>query len=81
MDAMVDLGGALAKAGRPAEAVPYFEQAIASGARSPVVWNSLGFARLESGNPAGAADALRQSLRAQPAQPRIVEALRQIQQR
>jgi choline-sulfatase len=81
VDAAVDLGGALAKAGRPAEAVPYFERAIASGARSPVVWNSLGFARLESGNQPGAIEALRQSLRVKPDQPNIVTMLRKLEGR
>jgi len=81
VDAAVDLGGALAKAGRPAEAVPYFERAIAAGARSPVVWNSLGFARLESADQTGAIDALRQSLRVKPDQPNIVAMLRRIERR
>jgi Flp pilus assembly protein TadD len=77
----VDLGGALAKAGRPAEAVPYFERAVAVGARSPIVWNSLGFARLESGNQAGGIDALRQSLRVKPDQPNIVAMLQKLEGR
>ena len=52
-EALTNLAGALAKAGRPAEAVPYFERAVAAGAVSPVVLNGLGFARLESGDTAG----------------------------
>jgi choline-sulfatase len=81
VDAAVDLGGALAKSGRPAEAVPYFERAIAAGARSPVVFNSLGFARLESGNQPGAIEALRQSLRVRPDQPNIVAMLQKLEGR
>jgi choline-sulfatase len=78
-EAALDLGGALAKAGRAAEAVGWFERAIAAGARSPVAWNGLAMARLETGNQAGAADALRESLRAKPDQPNIRELLRRIQ--
>ncbi len=78
-EAAVDLGGALAKSGRPAEAVAYFERAIAAGAKGPVVWNGLAMARLESGNQAGAAEALRESLRAKPDQPNIRELLGRIQ--
>jgi choline-sulfatase len=80
-EAALDLGGALAKAGRAAEAVPLFERAIAAGTRSPVVYNSLGFARLEGGNEAGAAEALRASLRLKPDQPDIVDALRKLEGR
>lgn len=78
-DAALDLGGALAKAGRPAEAVFYFERAIAAGASGSVVWNGLAMARLESGNRAGAVEALRQSLRADPRQPRINGLLNELQ--
>jgi choline-sulfatase len=78
VNALVSLAGALAKAGRPAEAVPYFERAVSLGAVSPLVLNGLGFARLEAGDTARAAEALGQSLRLQPNQPAIAEALRQI---
>jgi choline-sulfatase len=77
-EAAVDLGGALAKAGRPADAVGYFERAVAAGARSPVVWNGLAMARLETGDRAGAVQALRESLRARPDQPNIKEWLDRI---
>jgi predicted Zn-dependent protease len=73
--------GALAKAGRAAEAVPYFERAVAAGVESPVVWNSLGFARLESGNNPGAIDALHRSLRVKPGQPDIVAMLQKLEGR
>ena len=77
-EAAVNLGGALAKAGRPAEAVPHFERAIEAGARGHVVWNGLAIARLETGNRAGAARALAESLRANPNQPKIRELLAQL---
>lgn len=78
VEAVVDLGGALAKAGRPAEAVTHFERALAAGARSPVVLNSLAMARLETGDAAGAAEALQESLRVRPDQPNISELLKQL---
>jgi tetratricopeptide (TPR) repeat protein len=78
-EAAVDLGGALAKSGRAAEAVPYFERAITAGAGGPVVWNGLAMARLETGNQAGAVQALRQSLRARPDQPNIKDMLERLQ--
>ena len=74
-EAALDLGGALAKTGRPVEAVPLFEQAVRSGAKGPVVWNSLAMARLETGDRAGAAAALRESLRARPDQANIKDLL------
>ena len=68
-EAAVNLAGALAKGGRPAEALPYFQRAITAGARGSVVWNGLAMARLETGDRAGATAALRESLRANPDQP------------
>lgn len=79
-EALVDLGGALAKAGRPGEAVPYLERAVTLGVVNPVVWNALAFARLETGNRVGAAEAMRRSLRLRADQPRIAEALRHLDQ-
>lgn len=79
--ALVALAGALAKAGRASEAVPLFERAVAAGATTTAVLNSLGFARLESGDEKGAAEALRRSLRANPDQPGVAAALRQLQGR
>jgi Tfp pilus assembly protein PilF len=78
VDAVVAFGGLLAKTGHPADAVPYFERAIRAGAKSPIVWNSLAMARLETGNEAGAAEALRQSLRSKPDQPDITALLQRL---
>ncbi len=80
-EALLDLGGVLAKSGRPAEAVPYLEKALGAGAKTTVAWNSLGFARLESGDLAGALVALRASLVLHPKQPQIAEAVAEIERR
>ena len=58
-DALAGLAAALARTGRPAEAVPYFERAVHAGLHTPAVFNGLGFAKLESGDRAGALAALR----------------------
>lgn len=81
VDAQVNLAAALAKGGAPAEAIRYFERAIASGARAPVVLNGLAMARLQTGDPGGAADALRRSLAINPDQPDIRNLLEQVQRR
>ena len=81
VDAQVNLAAALAKIGAPARAVVYFEKAIAAGARAPVVWNGLAMARLQSGNAAGAIDALRRSLAAKPDQPDIRDLLQRVEHR
>jgi len=81
VDAQVNLAAVLAKNGAPAEAVVYFEKAVAAGARAPVVWNGLAMARLQSGNPGGAVDALRQSLAAKPDQPEIRDLLQRVERR
>ena len=78
VDAVVAFGGALAKTGRLREAIACFERAVAAGAASPTVWNSLAMARLESGDRAGAVAALRASLRARPDQADIREMLRRL---
>ncbi len=78
VDAVLAFGGALAKTGRAREAVACFERAVAAGAASPIVWNSLAMARLESGDQAGAVAALRASLRARPDQADIREMLRRL---
>ena len=78
VDAVVAYGGVLAKTGRSREAVTWFERAVAAGAASPIVWNGLAAARLESGDRAGAAAALEASLRARPDQPDIREMLRRL---
>jgi len=78
VDAVVAFGGVLAKTGRVREAVACFERAVAAGAASPIVWNSLAMARLESGDQAGAVAAFRASLRARPDQADIREMLRRL---
>ena len=80
-DALVDLGGALLKRGRAAEAAPYFQRAIATGHASVLAWNGLAFARLASGDERGAADALRESLRLQPDQADIRATLQKLEHR
>ena len=63
------------KSGRAREAMPYLESARSRpGPRTPVALNSLGFARLESGDARGALDALRASLALDPRQPQIAAA-------
>lgn len=76
VDALVDLGGALLKLGRAREAVPYFARAVDGDVASPLAWNGLGFAKQESGDPAGAANAFQRSLRLDPNQPEVAAALR-----
>src|SRR5262249_37178058 len=79
-EALVGLAGALAKAGQPGGAIPYFERALATGAVSPVVLNGLAVARLQTGDARGAVQALRQSLDLRPDQPDITQMLQRIQQ-
>jgi hypothetical protein len=55
--------------------VPYLERAVEAGARSPTAFNALGFARLESGDEAGALASLRASLVLDPRQPQVAEAV------
>jgi len=77
-EALAGLGAALARSGAPRQAVPYFERAVAAGLRTTPVLNGLGFARLETGDRAGALAALRESLSVQPAQPAIQQAVRDL---
>lgn len=77
-EALAGLGAALARTGRPAEAVPYFQRAIDAGMRTPAVLNGLGFAKLESGDRAGALTALRASLALEPRQTGVQDAVRQL---
>jgi predicted Zn-dependent protease len=67
-DALLDLGGALLRLERYADAVPYFERAIAAGADSPLAWNGLATAKINTNDRAGAARALRRSLQLEPDQ-------------
>ena len=73
--ALAALGAALARGGRPEAAVPYFVRAIAAGVRTPAVLNGLGFAKLESGDRAGALSALKASLSLAPQQPGVRQAV------
>jgi predicted TPR repeat methyltransferase len=58
--------------------MPYFEKAIEVGGRTTAALNGLGVARLESGDAAGAARALRESLALDPKQAGIADLLRQV---
>jgi hypothetical protein len=51
---------------------------VDAGVRSTAVLNGLGFARLESGDRAGALSALRASLSLQPQQPAVQQAVRDL---
>ena len=77
-EALLYLAGALASNGRPAEAVPFFERALAAGQRSTMTLNGLGLTRLALGDERGAAAAFRESLRLDPKQPNVAEALRDL---
>jgi predicted Zn-dependent protease len=79
IDALTNLAAALAKAGDPADAVRYFERALAAGAAAPMVLNGLAAARLETGDRTGAIAALRRSLAAAPDQSNIRELLSQVE--
>ena len=68
----------LASSGRAAEAVPYFERALAAGPRTTMALNGLGLTRLELGDRAGAAAAFRESLRLDPKQPNVADTLRDL---
>jgi arylsulfatase A-like enzyme/Tfp pilus assembly protein PilF len=77
-EALLYLAGALASNGRGAEAVPYFERALAAGPRTTMALNGLGLTRMELGDRAGAAAAFRESLRLDPKQPNVAQALREM---
>ena len=77
-EALAALGVALARTGKPREAIPYLERAVAAGQQSAAVLNGLGFARLESGDRTGALAALRRSLAITPNQPQVQQAVREL---
>jgi len=77
-EALAALGAALARTGKPREAIPYLERAVAAGQQSAAVLNGLGFARLESGDRTGALAALRRSLAITPNQPQVQQAVREL---
>jgi cytochrome c-type biogenesis protein CcmH/NrfG len=74
-EALLYLAGALASSGHPAEALPYFERALAAGPRSSMALNGLGLTRLALGDRRGAADAFGESLRLDPKQPDVARTL------
>lgn len=77
-EARLALGASLARLGRPAEALVHFEHAVAAGARTTAALNGLGFARLETGDRAGARAALRASLALDGHQPGVAQAVREL---
>jgi choline-sulfatase len=78
-EALLYLAGALASSGRPAEALPYFERAIAVE-RTTMALNGLALTRAELGDRKGAAETFRESLRLDPKQADIAQALRDLGQ-
>jgi arylsulfatase A-like enzyme/Tfp pilus assembly protein PilF len=77
-EALLYLAGALSSTGHPAEAVPLFERALAAGPRTTMILNGLGLTKLSLGDRAGAAAALRESLRLDPQQPDVARTLAEI---
>jgi arylsulfatase A-like enzyme/Flp pilus assembly protein TadD len=80
-EALLYLAGALASGGRPAEALPYFQRALDAGPPSTMALNGLGLTRLALGDSTGAAAAFRQSLKLDPQQPQIAQALDNLKSR
>jgi arylsulfatase A-like enzyme/Tfp pilus assembly protein PilF len=74
-DALLYMAGAMVSTGRQQEALPYFERAIAADPKSTMALNGLGLTRLSLGDKAGAGTVLRQSLRIDPSQKEIAQAL------
>jgi cytochrome c-type biogenesis protein CcmH/NrfG len=77
-EALLYLAGALASSGRPAEALPFFERALAAGPKSTMALNGLGLTRLAVGDRRGAASAFGESLRLDPDQPDVARTLREL---
>jgi Flp pilus assembly protein TadD len=63
-----DYGRLLMLAKRPGEARPFLESAVKETPNAPAVWTDLAFARLFTGDRAGACDASQQALRLSPPQ-------------
>ena len=76
VDALVDLAGALLQSGRAGDAIAYFQRATERDGQLLLAWNGLGIARLQSGDRTGAIEAFQRSLRLDPNQPAIADALR-----
>ncbi|MBP1636718.1 MAG: tetratricopeptide repeat protein [Acidobacteria bacterium] len=77
-EALLYAAGAMVATGRAADAIPYFDRAIAAGQRNPMALNGLGMTKLQLGDEAGAAAALRASLALDPNQPQVAETLRKL---
>jgi Flp pilus assembly protein TadD len=77
-EALLYLAGALASGGGAAEAVPYFERALAAAPPTTMAWNGLALTRMKLGDSQGARDAFRQSLRLDPKQPDVRSALQDL---
>jgi choline-sulfatase len=77
-EALLYLAGALASTGRAAEALPFFERALDAGQRNPMALNGLALTRAALGDRGGAAAAYRESLRLDPKQPDVAQALSQL---
>jgi Flp pilus assembly protein TadD len=75
------MAGAMVASGRPADALPYFDRALAAGQKSAMLLNGLGMTRLQLGDARGAEAALRQSLALDPNQPQVKETLKQVRAR
>jgi Flp pilus assembly protein TadD len=63
-----DTGRLLMLAKRPGEARPFLESAVKDTPNAPAVWADLAFARLFTGDRAGACEASQQALRLSPPQ-------------
>ena len=77
-EALLYAAGAMVATGRPEAAIPYFDRAIAAGQRNPMAFNGLGMTKLQLGDAAGAAAALRESLALDPNQPQVAGTLEKL---
>lgn len=75
-EALLYTAGALVASGRASQALPYFDRAIRAGQRNAIALTGLGMTKLQLGDEAGAAAALRESLALDPNQPQAAETLR-----
>ena len=70
-EARMNLGAALGKAGRHAEAITQFEEARKRGFRSPTLYNGLAVAYHETGQLQKCIESLKESLALDPDQPEV----------
>lgn len=68
-------GTVMAKQGKYAEAIPYYQRALALSPNNPTVTNNLAMAHAMNGDPKKAEDLLRQALAAPGATPKVRENL------